>query len=1284
MQATWRINVQDFHNPFITRQFLKSVWAIDYAAFKGSQDESDLLNRLQRWSRRADLRERAAQGAFIEEFFRQTWGYVQAGQAGADDAFSIYPEFPLRDVAAGGRQGFPDAALGRFLADGAKPVPQAVCEFKDIRSSLDAPQRRKNDTRSPVQQGLGYLAAARRGMFGHEPILPTWAIITDMNEFRLYWADRGDRQSLRFVINPVDLFQGPPLLADTEDARFDRYLFSRIFHRDTLTVQGDSGRPQLLALIQQQRFRQRELENAFYLEYRDFREHLYQTLLANNGEGSPRFPGTRGRLVRLAQKILDRCIFVFFCEDMGRALRFPPQLLRDFLIHRSSDPYFDPHGDEIWRTLLRLFHAMNDGTAFGEHRINQFNGGLFAPDPALEQLYIPNSAFCELGQGQDEASLARNPRTLLYLSASYNYAGWSEGLAPGGGGPGQGPRETKNLGLYTLGRIFEQSITELEILEADADDRPSLNRENKRKRDGVYYTPEWVVERIVAETVGSRLAELKVECGWPPAGSRDLPNAESIHAYDAALREVRIIDPACGSGAFLITALRYLIDEWTALRALRRDTLGERMVRDNDAVIRDILRRNIYGVDINPSSVEISKLALWLHTARGDQPLSGLDDHIREGNSLIGPEFFEGNLAPYNDEERERINAFDWVTAFPAVFERGGFDAAIGNPPYVKLQNFRRVHADMAEFLSRSPTDGGRYASTQTGNFDLYLPFIEKGIELLNERGRLGYIAPSLWPANDYGGGLRQWIGQARNLYGWIDFGSYQVFDEAITYTALQFYSRRPNDAVRVAKAPEGIIPDDPWAANDCLLSYDRIEFGDRWLLTTGEERELIDRLAATCLRLDDPRMTRGIFVGIQTSADHIYHLTRRGPGRYVCTPRGRDVPPPYEVRIEDAIMKPLVSGKEAKRYVEPQTETYLIFPYRVDENGAQLIPAAEMAATYPLAWAYLRTWEANLRGRENGAFDDEQWWRFGRNQNIDKQEIGKLIVPRLVVSVSSTADHRGASYLDNVDVGGVAPAPGVPLSYLAGILNAPVAGFVFRRISKPFQGDYRSANKQFIAPLPIPDAPETDRADIATRAELLQALHTERRDLLVEIARRMDVVVARARPDNWLFPDLPSIAQLDEMAPAQLDHTERRAWANLRREHELGSRLDRLGESLHPGVSMGASFEAGELRFFIDGAPAIERIFMDEDEGVFVLAQWKLIASSFSVTTNTTGKKLANALRKVATTAPGAVRDQIIDRERALSAIEERIVAAEADMNGHVYGLYGLTPDEITLVEAG
>ena len=155
-------------------------------------------------------------------------------------------------------------------------------------------------------------------------------------------------------------------------------------------------------------------------------------------------------------------------------------------------------------------------------------------------------------------------------------------------------------------------------------------------------------------------------------------------------------------------------------------------------------------------------------------------------------------------------------------------------------------------------------------------------------------------------------------------------------------------------------------------------------------------------------------------------------------------------------------------------------------------------------------------------------------------------------------------------------------------------------------------------------------------------------------------------------------------MAPAHLDRAERRAWAKKEREDELNGRLERLGESLRPGVSMDASFEDGELRFFIDGVPAIERVFLRPDEGVFVLAQWKLIASSFSITESTTGKKLADALRKVALTAPDAVREQIIDRERALSAIEAEIAAAEAEMNARVYRLYGLTEEEIRLVEAG
>jgi hypothetical protein len=169
---------------------------------------------------------------------------------------------------------------------------------------------------------------------------------------------------------------------------------------------------------------------------------------------------------------------------MGQALAFPPKLLQEFLIDRSKDPYFDPDATTIWQDLLRLFRAMNEGKAFGGKAINQFNGGLFAHDTDLEKLHVPNSVFCQQMQGASEASLYAFKETLLYLCASYNYA---SDLGQSNGKPALDRDPSKSLGLYTLGRIFEQSITELEILEAEADEGPSVNKLSKRKRDGVYY-----------------------------------------------------------------------------------------------------------------------------------------------------------------------------------------------------------------------------------------------------------------------------------------------------------------------------------------------------------------------------------------------------------------------------------------------------------------------------------------------------------------------------------------------------------------------------------------------------------------------------------------------------------------------------------------------------------------------------------------------------------------------------------------------------------------------------
>lgn len=1268
--------VTQFDSPLIATQFLRSHWADDYEAFKNSPEEKALFDRLTRWSQRTDLKETSAESALLEEFFRQIWGYTQAGQVEGNATFTLYPKFSIPGAGQRGGAGEADAAMGRFDPQDGSGVPQVVCEFKDIKSRLDAPQKRKGNRRSPVRQGLDYLVYAQRDLPAFAPIRPDWAIVTDMNEFRLYWSQRGERQFMRFLINRTDLTDTEWLLRDDEESRFDRFVFSRIFHREMLLVPGSSGRSALSHLIDMQWVRERKLENQFYAEYRAYRDHLYRVLLKHNGPGTDRFPGTKGRLVRLAQKILDRCIFIFFCEDMGKRIGYPPQLLRDFLSEESKSRFFSPKGNTIWAKMLELFRVMDKGGSFGPETLNKFNGGLFETDAALDKLQLPDEVFCVQGQGNNEAGLYQNKLTLLYLSAAYNYAtGFSDGMTR----PDKISAQAERLGLYTLGRIFEQSITELEILEAEEDGRPSLNRISKRKRDGVYYTPEWVVERIVDETLGKRLSELRAECGWPSEESGKAPKPEAIDAYEEKLSAIKIVDPACGSGAFLITALRTLFKEWYYVRDTRREVTGKGYRRERDELIRDILRDNIYGVDINPASVEIAKLALWLHTASSDKPLSSLDHHIREGNSLVGSDFFNDLDASPNAEQIERINPFDWEATFPEVFARGGFDIVVGNPPYVKLQNFRAVYPDVTEFLKNDRAGNVTYESTQTGNFDLYLPFIEKGITLLNETGRLGYIAPSLWPMNEYGAGLRDFIVRGRHLEGWIDFQSHQIFEEATIYTALQFYTKRPNDAVNVAFAPTGEIPARPFTGNEARLPYDKLAFRDRWLLVTGADRDIIDTARKGSLDLDDPKVATSIYQGVVTSADKIYHLKKIAKNRYLCAP-SKDHS--YEVAIEDEIMKPLISGKEADRYSEPKTDTYLLYPYLVEGTGGRLLEADELKSNFPLAWEYLSSWEDELRARENGKMDGPRWWGYVYPKNLEKHELSKLIVPRITTRPKVSIDRAGGFYLDNVDVGGVILSKDVPLGFVGAVLNCDACAFIFRSIAKPFRGGYRSANKQFIAPLPIPKANSAMQADFESRATTLQDLHTHKRDLIEDIGRRLSAVPVRKRKIEWLFAELTPESDLRQDAPAHLDTQKQRDWAKRKYADALSARYDAITARLIPGAELSVSLDKGELKLQVDGVPVLDRVFVSDAEAPFILAQWTFLASTFSITARTDGSKLCDALRKLAVTENSVVIDQVIKLQADLTNTEQQIAKAESEMNALTYNLYGLRSDQIGHIE--
>ena len=684
------------------------------------------------------------------------------------------------------------------------------------------------------------------------------------------------------------------------------------------------------------------------------------------------------------------------------------------------------------------------------------------------------------------------------------------------------------------------------------------------------------------------------------------------------------------------------------------------------------------------------QLALWLHTARSDKPLSSLDANIRCGNSLIGSDFYKGqvDLNLYDEVEKERVNAFDWETEFLEVFDRenklSGFDAVIGNPPYVKFQNFRKIHPDMTEYLrnGRDDPDGKLfkgYKSAKTGNFDLFIPFIEKGITLLNSKGKLGYIAPNVWVAVDYGLGLRNWLRDSHFLSGWVDFKAHQIFDEATIYTSLQFFSKAPNNSVQVSIVPDGEMPMDIWEENG-KLDYDQLDFGKRWLLLSGKEKKVIKKLEKSSNPLGATSSSKKIFVGIQTSADFIYHLKKLSPGRYVT--KGKNG---YEVELEDQLMMPLVSGEHAKRYTKPLTATYLLFPYKVKEDNSKLISANEMKDAYPKTWKYLKSYEADLRARENRKMDsDENWWAYNYPKNLTIQETPKLIVGQTVPNLRVCADWEGEVYLNNVRVNGVLAQDKQQLGFLLGVLNSPPCNFVFTRTAKPKDNSYYEANKQFISPMPIPKATASNKTLIAGKAEKLQSYHSQRRDIIALLSRRLLSTPTKLFPYSFIFTSIKSYEVLLEEASDSLDFNEKNRWAKAEYQAQIEAEYDKITERLHPDCVIQSEFLDGELSLKIDDISVLDGIFLDDSEGNFIAAQWNVVGSTLSITAKTNGKKLCNEIRKLVVTDNQALIKQIIKYQEQLAAIEDKIIEKEAEINAEVYKLYKLSDKEIAMVEAG
>jgi type I restriction-modification system DNA methylase subunit len=449
-----------------------------------------------------------------------------------------------------------------------------------------------------------------------------------------------------------------------------------------------------------------------YAEYSYFRKELFQSLIANNPNIDKLV------LFKKTQKLLDRFLFLFFAEDK---LLIPANSVRG-LLNSWDKLKEDPLAPQqpLYHRFKSYFYYLNFGFKNKTHEIFAYNGGLFAPDDIIDNLVIDDK--------------------ILYHSCAklsdYDY--------------------DSEIDVNILGHIFEHSLSEIEELETNIID-PN-NKTTKRKKDGIFYTPRYITKYIIENTVGVLCAEQKYKIELKEedyiaklSKTKQKPLLDKLNAYKAWLLQLTIIDPACGSGAFLNQALEFLIAEHRFVAELEKKLTGSSLVFD---IENSILEHNLFGVDINEESVEIAKLSLWLRTAMPNRKLTSLSNNIKCGNSLIDDATVAGD------------KAFNWQSEFKHVFDKGGFDVVIGNPPYgASVSSLDKKFYDK------------KYQTTFP-NYDTYGLFFEKSLLLLKKNGYLGFITPNTFLVIENGYALRSLLFEKVTVKTLLE--SFNVFPDAV------------------------------------------------------------------------------------------------------------------------------------------------------------------------------------------------------------------------------------------------------------------------------------------------------------------------------------------------------------------------------------------------------------------------------------------------------------------------------------------------------------------------
>ncbi|MBN1458030.1 MAG: N-6 DNA methylase, partial [Armatimonadetes bacterium] len=772
------------------------------------------------------------------------------------------------------------------------------------------------------------------------------------------------------------------------------------------------------------------------------------------------------------QRTIDRLIFLRICEDRGiEHYAFLQSLL---------------NGERVYPRLVKHFRDADD----------RYNSGLFHFRAGRRDM-TEMSDISDRVPSHNREPQRTEPPDLLTLDLTIDDKPLKEII--GSLYYPDCPYEFSVLPADILGQVYEQFLGKVIRLtaghQAKVEEKPEV-----RKAGGVYYTPTYIVDYIVKNTVG-KLVEGKTP--------------KQVEA-------LRILDPACGSGSFLLGAYQFLLD-WHLEYYLKQkpqtssrkpqapvyqDRTGNWKLTTSER--KRILLNNIYGVDIDSQAVEVTKLSLLLKVLEGEnqetlqnqlkffheRALPDLGSNIKCGNSLIGPDFYQNQQSSlFDQEEQYRINVFDWNAAFPDIMKSGGFDAVIGNPPYVRIQNLREEQPREVSYYEDAYT-------AAVGKYDLYALFLEKSTQLLRANGRLGMIIPNKFLISDYGSGIRGHLAEKGSVSELVSFQQLQVFEQASIYTCILLWSRerkRRMDYVEFSSL-DNVANDlsdlaGAVASGRASRAALAVPKGDGvWHLTADAAAHVVLGLPDRWSTFD--KVTDRVFQGIITGGDKlfIFEDVKKGGDAWTVHSRQFD----RDFRIEKSLLRPFLRGSSIKRYFVTGIDSYILYPYKADGDSTVFYTESELTRQFPLAWRYLQFAKSEMSARGSARMEYQTWYALWCPRDIHLLTGPKLLVPTIALAPSFALDAKGEFFFLGSGAGGPGAygltfkEHGVDPLYALGILNSRVTDIHVRATSSVFQGGYRAYSQQFLTTIPFRPIDFANKADKA------------RHDKMVELVERM------------------------------------------------------------------------------------------------------------------------------------------------------------------------------------